>query len=243
MFSPKGLGYDRSLTIFSPDGRLYQVEYANEAVRRGATCIGIKGIDGLILISLKGAERHTKLIERKSLNKIFLIEDHIIMTGAGLFSDLQYLVAQSRIYAQNLRLIYGEPAGVEMIAKFVAQIKQAHTQLAGYRPFGISTIIAGVNHNEKSGLYYTEPSGSYWSYKAIVIGEGAQEITKLLEEQYVEESISTLLQMACNLLKNEFPELKQQDVDITTISTKDGMIKRLSSQKIQKLFKTNIGDK
>lgn len=236
MFSSKELGYDRSLTIFSPDGRLYQVEYANEAVRRGTTCIGLKGTDGVLVISLKGISRHSRLIEEYSLNKIFQIDDSIVLTGAGLLSDMQYLVENARIYSQNLQQVYGESSSAGQITRFIAKIKQSHTQTAGYRPFGVAIIIAGFNADESHGLYYTDPSGSYWEYKGIIIGEGSQELTEKLEDIYSFETISVLLPIACNLLKTYFPEIEPMDFDVVTIENKDKQIKRFSLQEIREIF-------
>lgn len=236
MFSPKGLGYDRSLTTFSPDGRLYQVEYANEAVRRGTTSIGLKASDGLILVSLRGIDRHSSLIEQDSLNKIFLINDHVMVTAAGLLSDILFLVEHSRVYAQNVQLLYGEPASAKKIANYIAKVKQSYTQLGGYRPFGVATIVAGFNTYDSLGLYYTEPSGSYWSYKAVIVGEGSQELTEILEKQYKPTNIKTLLPIACNLLKSYFSSLAPRNVDIVTISQKKKLIHRFQIEEIQALI-------
>ena len=238
MFSQKELGYDRSLTIFSPDGRLYQVEYANEAVKRGTTCIGLKASDGLIVISVKGVDKYSSLIEENSLNKIFQIDDSIILTGAGLLSDMQFIVENVRIYAQSLRQTYGESSSAGQLTRFIAKIKQSHTQIAGYRPFGIAIIVAGLNADDSHGLYYIDPSGSYWEYKGIIIGEGSQELTEELEKIYSYESINSLLPIACNLLKTHYPELDSKNIDIVTIinKNKDKQVKRFSLQEIQEIF-------
>ena len=186
MFAPKGLGYDRGSTIFSPDGRLFQVEYAIEAVKRGTTAIGIKTHQGCILAVQK--RLHTTLIEKEMVKKIFAIDDHIAVAIAGLTADARILVNQARLQAQIHQMTYGEQITVENLTHRLADIKQMYTQHAGVRPFGVSLLIAGVDELNNVRLFMTEPSGSYWGYRAAVIGSGAPTIIEELEITYAKEA-------------------------------------------------------
>lgn len=201
MFAPKGLGYDRGSTIFSPDGRLFQVEYAIEAVKRGTTAIGIKTHQGCILAVQK--RLHTTLIEKDMVKKIFAIDDHIAVAIAGLTADARILVNQARLQAQIHQMTYGEQITVENLTHRLADIKQMYTQHAGVRPFGVSLLIAGVDELNNVRLFMTEPSGSYWGYRAAVIGSGAPTIIEELEITYPEEAetIQTGLRVALQALE------------------------------------------
>ncbi|OLS22929.1 MAG: Proteasome subunit alpha [Candidatus Heimdallarchaeota archaeon LC_3] len=237
MFSPKSLGYDRG-HIYSPDGRLYQVEYANEAVRRGSNCLGLIGKDGIVLIAQKKvSDIKSKLITIEGKEKIFPIEEHIILTGSGLLGDLQWLVSYSRVQAQNLRLIYGEPAGVPLLVKNLASLLLNYTQISGYRPFGVSIILTGINHG-KAFLYKIEPSGSYFNNNAVVIGEGMEDITKYLEEYYnPQESISDQIISGLKAFKVQNLELESNQVEIVQIQIEEPILfNRLTNKEIETLF-------
>jgi len=189
---PAAAGYDRAITVFSPDGRLYQVEYAIETVRRGTLAVGIKSKDGVVLAV---EEKARKLQSTSLTQKIFQIDDHIGVAAAGYIPDARMQVDHARFAAQSNRLIYDESVDVEGIAKSVADIAQQFTQYAGVRPFGVALIIAGVDRNGGE-VYLTDPSGTYISYEAVAIGAGADQVTEFLEKQY-KEDIS--LEEACVL--------------------------------------------
>jgi len=189
---PAAAGYDRAITVFSPDGRLYQVEYAIETVRRGTLAVGIKSKDGVVLAV---EEKARKLQSTSLTQKIFQIDDHIGVAAAGYIPDARMQVDHARFAAQSNRLIYDEAVDVEGIAKSIADIAQQFTQYAGVRPFGVALIIAGVDRNGGE-VYLTDPSGTYISYEAVAIGAGADQVTEFLEKQY-KEDIS--LEEACVL--------------------------------------------
>lgn len=189
---PAAAGYDRAITVFSPDGRLYQVEYAIETVRRGTLAVGIKSKDGVVLAV---EEKARKLQSTSVTQKIFQIDDHIGVAAAGYIPDARMQVDHARFAAQSNRLIYDESVDVEGIAKSIADIAQQFTQYAGVRPFGVALIIAGVDRNGGE-VYLTDPSGTYISYEAVAIGAGADQVTEFLEKQY-KEDIS--LEEACVL--------------------------------------------
>jgi proteasome alpha subunit len=177
---PAAAGYDRAITVFSPDGRLYQVEYAIETVRRGTLAIGIKSKEGVLLAV---EEKARKLQISNVTQKIFQVDDHIGVAAAGYIPDARTQVDHARFFAQSNRLIYDEPVDEEGVAKNIADMAQQFTQYAGVRPFGVALILAGV---DKSGaaLYLTDPSGTYIGYDAVAIGAGSDQVTEFLEKSY-----------------------------------------------------------
>ncbi len=177
------MGYDRAITIFSPDGRLYQVEYAREAVKRGATAIGIKTKEGVVVIADKRVG--SKLLESDTIEKIYKIDDHICAATSGLVADARVLVARARLEAQINRLTFDEPIGVKELARKICDFKQQYTQFGGVRPFGVSLLIAGVDNEPK--LFETDPSGALLEYKATAIGSERQKVMEYFEKEYRDE--------------------------------------------------------
>ncbi|MCD6381324.1 MAG: archaeal proteasome endopeptidase complex subunit alpha [Candidatus Odinarchaeota archaeon] len=182
MYPPSGFGYDRAITIFAPNGRLYQVEYSLEAVRRGTLAIGIRTKESSVLVVEK---KVSELQEPDSIEKIFIIDEHVGAALSGLTADARVLIDNARIEAQYHRLMYDEPISVELLTKKISDIKQIYTQRAGVRPFGVALLIAGFD--EAPQLFLTDPSGSYWSYKAAAIGAGSNDARSILEEKYRED--------------------------------------------------------
>ncbi|RLG39144.1 proteasome endopeptidase complex, archaeal, alpha subunit [Methanosarcinales archaeon] len=175
------MGYDRAITVFSPDGRLFQVEYAREAVKRGTTAIGIKASDGVVLLADKRIA--SKLLEVRSLEKIFLIDEHIGAVTSGLVADARVLIDRGRLEAQINRIIYDEPIDVATLAKKICDFKQVYTQIGGLRPFGTALLLAGVYEGE-CYLFETDPSGALLEYKATAIGAGRNSVIEALESEY-----------------------------------------------------------
>jgi len=180
MFAEPGT-YDQLITMFSPDGRLLQVEYAVEAVNRGATVLGVSCPEGIVL----GAEEHIQA-ELQDPNfgwKIHEVDEHLGAAVVGLGSDARILIDQARIYGQINRLTYDEPIDVEVLTKRIGDIKQLYTQHAGVRPFGASIIFGGM---DKTGnkLFATDPSGSYRAYRAVALGYGREVAEAILNEEY-----------------------------------------------------------
>jgi proteasome alpha subunit len=177
---PAAAGYDRAITVFSPDGRLYQVEYAIETVRRGTLAIGIRCKDGVVLAV---EEKSRKLQLSDVTQKIFQVDDHIGVAAAGYIPDARTQVDHARFFAQSNKLIYDEPVDVEGVAKNLADMAQQYTQYAGVRPFGVALILAGVDKTGSS-LFLTDPSGTYIGYNAIAIGAGSDQVNEFLEKNY-----------------------------------------------------------
>lgn len=230
--------YDRAITVFSPDGRLFQVEYAMELVNRGATILGIKCPEGVVL----GAEETVEPLEEfESSWKIFKIDDHIGTAIVGLSSDARVLIDQARIYAQSNRLTYDEPIDVEVVTKRICDIQQLYTQHAGVRPFGVSLIFGGV---DKIGncLFMTHPSGTYKGYKATAVGAGIETVISILKEEYredlsLEEAVK--LGVKCLVKALEARQLPPR-IKIAAIPSATKKMETLSEEKVEEHMK-NLG--
>jgi proteasome alpha subunit len=174
--------------MFSPDGRLYQVEYAREAVKRGTTAVGIKCRSGVVLLVDKRVG--SRLLEPSSIEKIFKIDEHIGVASSGLVGDARALVERARVEAQSNRITYGEPIDVETLAKKLCDHMQTYTLFGGARPYGTALLLAGVDIGADGKAHYrlfeTDPSGTLLEYMATGIGIGRQAVMKLFEEEYKE---------------------------------------------------------
>ncbi|KAK7544927.1 nucleophile aminohydrolase [Phyllosticta citribraziliensis] len=180
-------GYDRALSVFSPDGHVFQVEYALEAVKRGTCAVAVKGKDVVVL----GCEKRSamKLQDtRITPSKICLVDNHVALAFAGLNADARILVDKARLEAQSHRLTVEDPVSIEYITKYVAGVQQRYTQSGGVRPFGISTLIVGFDPNDKTPrLYQTEPSGIYSAWKANAIGRSSKTVREFLERNHKDD--------------------------------------------------------
>ena len=177
--------YDRGITIFSPDGRLYQVEYAREAVKRGTASIGIRTAEGVVLVVDKRI--HSPLLEGDSVEKLHMADDHVGIASAGHVADARQLIDYARRLAQVEQLRYGQPVGVETLTKSVVDNIQQYTQVGGARPFGVALIIGGVDPDGTPRLFETDPSGTPYEWKALAIGGDRNDIESRLKEEYRED--------------------------------------------------------
>ncbi|MDO8460622.1 MAG: archaeal proteasome endopeptidase complex subunit alpha [Nanoarchaeota archaeon] len=175
------MGYDRAATMFSPDGHLLQVEYAEKTVRLGSASIGLVCSDGIVIVSDKRIR--DKLLATESASKIFEIDHHIIAASAGILADARILVDQAQVLAQQHRIVYDAPIEPIAIIRMIADKKQLFTQYGGARPFGVSIMLAGV-HRDKSYLYASDVTGNFFTYKANAIGENDEKIKEMLRSEY-----------------------------------------------------------
>ncbi len=175
-------GYDRG-SLFSPQGRLFQVEYASQAVARGSTALALKTKESVVMIAER--RQRTRLIDPNTIKKIFIIDDHLAVVAAGISADARILIEYARQLSQIFRLTYGSRCSVEYIVRRLANVKQSYTQYSGVRPFGVSLLLMGI---DESGLniFNTEPSGAYWGYQAVAIGRNANNVNRFLEHHYQE---------------------------------------------------------
>ncbi|WGI16902.1 archaeal proteasome endopeptidase complex subunit alpha [Methanonatronarchaeum sp. AMET-Sl] len=229
--SPK-MGYDRAITVFSPDGRLFQVEYAREAVKRGTTAMGIKAEDGVVLIVDKRIS--TELLEPRSIEKIFSLDDHIGSATSGLVADARVLIEKARVESQVNQMTYNEQISVDTLTTKVCEHLQTYTQYGGVRPFGTALLIAGVD-NDAPKLFETDPSGAMMEYKATSIGENRQEIMKYFEKEYkedldIDEAITLGLQALVKEL-DEDPTVESLEIGIAKVDT--GKFEKLSEEELK----------
>jgi len=209
---PLQTGYDKSVVAFSPEGKIPQIEYAREAIKRGSTAIGIKTLDGIVILSTR--QIPTKLIKAKSIEKIYQIDNHIIAATVGMTADGRALIEKARIEAQINRTIYDEPIGVETLTKKICDYIYLYTQSGGVRPFGTSLLIAGIE-NGKPRLFETDPSGAFFEYEAIGIGGLRQDIIDILEEKYNE---NLTIKSATKLGIEIFKSLNIKNIEIATLT-------------------------
>ncbi len=235
MYGVSPQAYDRAITVFSPDGRLFQVEYAKEAVKRGATAIGIVGKDCVALIAHKST--YSKLMIPESLKKVFDVDTHIAFTASGLIADARKLVDTGRVEAQKHRLTYNEPAQVESIVRAMCDMMQVYTQYGGIRPFGVSLLIGG--YDDKPRLYEAEPSGAMTGFKADSIGSGKKEVDELLEKGYKEDlTLEEVIVLGVNALKKTSEEkLQPENVEVSYIEGKGKKFVMLTDKEIAKYLK------
>jgi proteasome alpha subunit len=227
--------YDRAITVFSPDGRLFQVEYAMELVNRGATIMGIQCAEGVVL----GSEENIEPLEEAEYSwKIFKVDDHVGASIVGLSSDARVLIDQARIHAQSNKLTYDEPVDVEVVTRKICDIQQMYTQHAGVRPFGVSLIFGGV---DKTGahVFGTHPSGTYRGYKATALGAGRETVLAILKDEYRENlslEENTKLTVKCLVKALEARQLPPR-IKIAVIPTATKKLQMLTDEKIESYIK------
>jgi proteasome alpha subunit len=225
--------YDAAITIFSPEGRLYQVEYALELVKRGAPIVGVYSPEGVILAADETPE--STLDDPNYLKKIFQFDDHVGAAIAGLSSDARVLMGQGRVFCQSNRLLYDEPADIEALIGTLSSRIQVYTQHGGIRPFGVSLIVAGVDTTGPK-LMTTDPSGSYRGYKARALGRNADKANSLLDEKYVEGlSMDDAIRLGIEAVDAASGgKVTPATVKVAVIPSEARVFKRLSEEEIEK---------
>ncbi|VVB74949.1 Proteasome subunit alpha [uncultured archaeon] len=228
--------YDKAATMFSPDGRLYQVEYASKIVEQGSTGVGVVYADGIVLAADKSIS--SKMIIPESIEKIFKIDNNIGVVSAGLVGDARRLVGIARRQAQDNKMVFSENIQVETMAKEIAETKQAFTQYGGLRPFGVAFIIGGFDEKGPK-LFETEPSGALAEYKAVAVGRNKDKAMEVFEKEFKEGiSLSDAVVMAYKSIEKSMPEkekISASRVEFVVID-KEGF-RHLSDREFKAAFK------
>lgn len=228
--------YDRAITVFSPDGRLFQVEYAREAVKRGTNAVGMVYDKGVILAVDKNIT--SPLIVPESIEKIFLVDKHIGVAASGLVADARRLVDEARTRAQRNRIAYNEPISVFTMTSELCDLEQFYTQYGGARPFGVSLLIAGIDGvDKKHRIFETDPSGAFTEYYAGAIGINKKEIEEVFEKKYKKSlSKDEVVELALYAL-NSVSEggIKTESIDMVAIENE---YEKISKEKISSIIES-----
>jgi len=219
--------YDTRTTIFSPEGRLFQVEYAMEAISHAGTCLGILAKDGVVLAAEH--QNTNKLLDDVCSEKIYKLDENSACAVAGITSDANVLTQQLRLTAQRYLLQYQEPMPVEQLISSLCDLKQRYTQVGGYRPFGVSLLYIGWDRRLGFQLYQSDPSGNYSGWKATCIGNNSAAAISMLKQDYNEDGISLdeALKLAVKVLSKtlDVQKLTSEKVEFATLTRKDGQTK------------------
>ncbi len=224
-------GYDMTPTMYSPDGRIYQVEYAMETVKRGTLALGIKTKEGVIM----AVEEKPRALQTSNITqKIFQIDFHIGVAAAGYIPDARVQVDNARFFSQGNKMTYDEAVQVETVAKHLADQSHQFTQYSGVRPNGVALIIAGVDMKGES-IYLTDPSGTFIQYAAVAIGSGSDEVNSFLEKNYnfdmgLEDAASLAI-AAINLKTDEKNGVDH--IKMAKVTTKDKVFEKISESDIK----------
>ncbi len=232
----QAMGYDRTATMFSPEGTVLQVEYAQKTVRLGSASIGMICSDGVLILADKRIK--DKLVVEQSANKISEIDSHIIASSAGIVSDARVLIERAQVLAQQHRITYDSPIEPELVIKDISNIKQQFTQFGGARPFGVSMMLAGIK-NKKPELYVSDVTGNYFSYKATAIGENDDKIKEKLRERYSQEnSIKKNAKIAVEIFKEIQGKIFDMDrFELVYIKKDEAKPTRLVKEKLKEFIK------
>ena len=207
------MGYDRAIAVFSPEGRMYQVEYARKAVEKATTVIGIVFSGGIILAASKSLQ---KLLVPESVEKISKVDDHLAIAACGILADARNLIDFARVKAQVNKLTFSEPLETYALAKDIADRKQKFTQIGGIRPYGVGLLIAGVDGTSR--LFETDPSGTLREWKAHAIGRGSKEARKMLFEEWKETlTKDKAIDLAMRCLKAAEKKITSRNVELAVV--------------------------
>lgn len=232
--------YDRNVNTFSPDGRLLQVEYANEAVKLGSSAIAILSNEGVIFAVEKRLS--SPLLIASSVEKVYAIDEHIGVVMAGLVADGRTMVDHMRIAAKNHRFSFGEPIGVHAVTESVCDLalsfgegkKKKEGQMS--RPFGTALLVAGIEEG-KPYLYHTDPSGTYTRCRARAIGGGSEGAEAILRESYHDGlTLKEAEDLALSTLRQVIQEkLSENNIEVACARVSTGMFEIYTSEQRQEI--------
>jgi len=230
------MGYDRTSAIFSPDGHLLQVEYAEKTVRLGSSSIGLVASDGVVILADKRVKDRLMISDASA--KIYEVDSHIAATAAGILSDARVLLERAQILAQQHRVTYDSPVDAESLVKEIANVKQAYSQYGGARPFGVALLFAGIDPDESRNLFVTDVTGNYFGFRATAIGENDEKIKEMLRKDYKE---NLDIEGCMNLALDIFKRVLGKGFDISRFEAayigKDKTFKRLVGDDLRKFLK------
>jgi len=219
--------YDRGVNTFSPEGRLFQVEYAIEAIKLGSTTVGIRTSEGVIL----GVEKRVQspLIESSSIEKIMEIDAHLGCAMSGLTADARTMIDHARVTAQNHAFTYDEKIKVESVTQAVCDLalrfgeSMDNEDAMMSRPFGVALLIAGVDELGPQ-LYHTDPSGTFVRYEAKAIGSGSEAAQAELQDKYHKQmTLAEAQSLTLKVLKDVMEEkLDKHNVQIAQVTVAGG---------------------
>lgn len=221
--------FDTRTTVFSPEGRLYQVEYAMEAISHAGTCLGILASDGVLL----ACERRNvnKLLDDSVFKseKLYKVNDDIMCSVAGITADANVLINQLRIIAQQHRFQYGEQIPLELLVRSLCDTKQAYTQFGGMRPFGVSLVYAGWDKELGFQLYLSDPSGNYSGWKATCVGNNSSTAINVLKQEFDENNtdLASAMKLAVKIMAKtmDATKLTADNVELVTLSQTNGKVR------------------
>ena len=224
-------GYDMTPTMYSPDGRIYQVEYAMETVKRGTLAIGVCSKEGVII----AVEEKARTLQTTGITqKIFQVDFHIGIAAAGYIPDARIQVDNARFFSQGNRMTYDESVEIGTVAKYLADQSHQFTQYSGVRPNGVSLIIAGIDQKGES-IYVTDPSGTYVQYAAVAIGAGSEDVNDFLEKHYNPDmsidDASSLAIAAINLKDKQKDGV--DDIKMAKITTETKVFEKVSESDLK----------
>lgn len=235
-----GQQYDEASTIFSPDGRLYQVEYAREAVKKGSTTMGFKWKDGILLLAHK--PEGSRLVNFGSIEKIYQIDNHIACAATGLVADGRHLVEIAREEAQWNKIRYDEPISVKDLVNILCEYEHMYTRFDGVRPFGVVLLIGGIDSSGKH-LFSTDPSGAYLGYKAVCEGKKSNDAMTHFTKSYSSDvSLNQALEIGLQSLKKITKQKFNTDMVEAAVIDEDHGFLKLSSDVIKRLMEKHPSD-
>lgn len=228
------MGYDRAIVVFSPEGRMYQVEYARKAVEKASTVVGITFTNGVILAASRSIQ---KLLVPESIEKISKVDDHIGIASCGILADSRVLVDYARVKSQVNRITYSEPIEISALVKDICDRKQRFTQMGGIRPFGVTLLVAGMDGG--AHLYETDPSGTMREWRAHAVGRGSKDARKVLMEEYKDAmSKEKAVDLALKALKTGEKKLTLRSVEMGVVE--NGKFKMFDKNELKDVLKKFI---
>jgi len=238
-------GYDRHITIFSPEGRLYQVEYAFKAVKNAnQTTIAVRGEDSVVVVTQKKVP--DKLIDPSSVTSLFNITDNIGCAMTGMLADAKTLVQRTRFEAAEFKYKYGYEIPVQFLAKRIADISQVYTQHAYMRPLGVEMIFVGIDEEVGPQLYKCDPAGTFIGFKAAASGQKDQEATNFLEKKLkgkpkfnTEETIQMAISSLQSVLSADF---KPSEIEVGIVTKTNPRFTLLSPNQVDN-YLTQIAER